>query len=238
MILENTMKKSIKTHAFLFFLLLSAFGVSLSVNAQEIKGIVHELESSERLRDVVVKNLRTNEMTHTDVEGNFTISGQNNDLLTFTQTGYEVDTAFIYQEGIQRIYLIRDSKSIVIDEVVISRLTDSRLAAEIEKARNEGQVTEASQTRGGLRLSLSRLFGRESKMARKNLDLLQEEQSNRKVDRLFSVQAIRTIVPLTDTEMALFREQFRPSLEFIETASPEDIRLYVLDSYGKFKSEK
>lgn len=222
----------------LFFLLLFGIGFSFSANAQEIKGIVHELESSQRLREVTVKNLRTNETTETDAEGNFTISGKINDLLTFNQPGYEVDTAFIYQEGVQRIYLVRDSKSIVIDEIVISRLTDSRLAAEIEKAKNEGRVTEASQTRGGLRLSLSRLFGRQSKMARKNLDLLLEEQNNRKVDRLFSEQAIRAVIPLTVTEMALFREQFRPSLEFIETASPEDLRVYILDSYSKFKSKK
>src|SRR5690606_2086466 len=194
-------------------------------------------ESSQRLREVTVKNLRTNETTQTDNEGNFIIGGNINDLLTFTQAGYEVDTAFIYQGGIQRIYLVRDSKSIVIDEIVISRLTDSRLAAEIEKAKNEGQVTEASQNRGGLRLSLSRLFGREGKTARKNLDLLLEEQSNRKVDRVFTAQAIRAVVPLNDTEMALFRERFRPSPEFIETASPEDIRAYILDSYGKFKSK-
>lgn len=232
------MKNKILRHALLLFLLLCGFGTPLSVNAQEIKGIVYELESSQRLRDVTVKNLRTNQTTQTDTEGSFTIPGNINDLLTFTQPGYEVDTAFIYQEGIQRIYLVRDSRSIVIDEVVISRLTDSRLAYEIEKAKSEGQVTEASQTRGGLRLSLSRLFGRQSKMSRKNLDLLLEEQNNRKVDRLFSEQAIRAIVPLTVAEMALFREQFRPSLEFIETASPEDVRAYVLDSYSKFKSEK
>ncbi|RZF61870.1 hypothetical protein [Sphingobacterium corticibacterium] len=232
------MRKQIQHYALLFLLLLSGLGISRSANGQEIKGIVHELESSQRLRDVTVKNLRTNETTQTDTEGNFTVGGQINDLLTFTQPGYEIDTAFVYQEGIQRVYLIRDSKTITIDEVVISRLTDSRLAYEIEKAKTEGQVTEASQNRGGLRISLSRLFGRQSKMARNNLDLLLEEQHNRKVDRLFSAQAIRALVPLTDTEMALFREQFRPSLEFIETASPEDVRAYVLDSYSKFKSTK
>lgn len=231
------MRKQKQRYALLFLLLLSGLSLSISVNAQAIKGIVHELESSERLRGVDVRNLRTNETTQTDVEGAFTIGGNINDLLTFTQAGYEVDTAFIYEEGIQRIYLIRDSKSIVIDEVVISRLTDSRLVAEIEKAKTDGQVTEASQNRGGLRLSPSRLFGRQSKLARKNLSLLLEEQNNRKVDRLFSEHTIRSIVPLNETEMALFREQFRPALEFIETATPEDVRLYILDSYSKFKSE-
>lgn len=219
----------------LFLAILFALGLSLSVKAQEIKGIVHELESSQRLSGVTVKNLRTGQATQTDADGNFLISGNINDYISFTQPGYEVDTAFVYQEGVQRIYLVRDSKTIVIDEVIISKLTDSRLAYEIAKAKNEGQVTEVSQNRGGIRLSLSRLFGRKSKLARKNLDLLLEEQHNRKIDRLFSPQVIRAVVPLTDTEMARFREQFRPSLEFIQTASPEDIRAYVLDSYSKFK---
>lgn len=222
----------------LLLVVLLALGLNLSANAQEIKGIVHELESSQRLRGVTVKNLRTGQATQTDVDGNFLISGNINDYISFTQPGYEMDTAFVYQEGIQRIYLVRDSKTIVIDEVIISRLTDSRLAYEIAKAKNEGQVTEVSQNRGGIRLSLSRLFGRKSKLARKNLDLLLEEQHNRKIGRLFSPQVIRAIVPLTDTEMALFREQFRPSLEFIQTASPEDVRVYVLDSYSKFKNHK
>lgn len=222
----------------LFLAILFALGLSLSVKAQEIKGIVHELESSQRLSGVTVKNLRTGQATQTDADGNFLISGNINDYISFTQPGYEVDTAFVYQEGVQRIYLVRDSKTIVIDEVIISKLTDSRLAYEIAKAKNEGQVTEVSQNRGGIRLSLSRLFGRKSKLARKNLDLLLEEQHNRKIDRLFSPQVIRAVVPLTDTEMARFREQFRPSLEFIQTASPEDIRAYVLDSYSKFKNYK
>lgn len=207
-----------------------------SAQAQQIKGIVHELESSQRLKDVLVKNLRTNEKTQTDSEGNFNIAGDINDLLSFTQAGYEIDTAYIYEQGIKRIYLVRDQKSIVIDEVVVSRLTDSRLIAEIEKAKNEGKVVDATQNRGGLRLSPSRLFGRQSKMARKNLELLMTEQNNRKVDRLFSNQVIKSIIPLSDTELPLFREQFRPDLEFMQTASPEDIRIYVLDAYSKFKS--
>ncbi|KGE12389.1 hypothetical protein [Sphingobacterium deserti] len=205
--------------------------------AQQIKGIVHELESSQKLPHVLVKNLRTNQTIETDNEGVFTIEGTINDLLTFTQAGYEVDTAFVYQEGIQRIYLVHDEKSILIDEVIVSRLTDSRLANEIERAKKEGQVTEASQNRGGMRISASRLFGRQSKQARKNLNLLITEQSNRKVDRIFTSQAIRAIVPVTDADLPLFREQFRPTLEFMQTASPEDVRIYVLDSYSKFKSK-
>src|SRR5690606_25988436 len=105
-------------------------------------------------------------------------------------------------------------------------------------ARQEGQVTEASRHRGGLRLSPSRLFGKQAKLARQNLDLLLREQSERKVDRLFTKQLITAIIPLSDAELALFREQFRPTVAFMETASPEDIRIYILESYSKFKKNK
>ncbi len=205
------------------------------IRAQQLKGIIHELKTSERLKDVVVKNLRTNDEATSTIDGEFVIDGIINDRLTFTQPGYETDTIFIYQEGIQRIYLVRDSKSIVIDEVLVTRLTDSRLAAEIATAKNEGKVVDASQNRGGLRVSPSRLFGRKSKQARKNLDLLLSEQGNRKVDRLFTVKLIRSIIPISEEELPLFRDRFRPDLQFIETASSEDMRIYVLDSYAKFK---
>lgn len=226
--------QNIRTYGLMILLILAGSSLCSKTYAQEIKGIVYELESSQLLPAVTVKNLRTKETTATDQEGKFTILGKINDLLSFTQAGYEVDTAFIYEEGIQRIYLQRDDKTIAIDEVVVSRLTDSRLAAEIARAKREGQITEASQSRGGLRISLSRLFGNSSKLARKNLDLLLAEQNERKVDRYFNEQAIRAVVPLSVSEMALFREQFRPSIAFIETASPEDIRLYILDAYAKF----
>jgi len=221
-----------------FFSLIVLLSCSISgIYAQQIKGIVHELESSERLKDVVVKNLSTNKEATTNIDGEFSIDGATNDLLTFAQPGYTTDTAFIYQSGLQRIYLDRDNKSIVIDEVLVTRLTDSRLAAEIASAKNKGQAVDASQYQGGLRVSPSRLFGRESKQARKNLVLLVAEQRKRKVDRLFTTQLIRDIIPIDEQDIPLFREQFRPELDFIENASPEDIRIYVLDSYSKFKKQ-
>ncbi|MGO1243411.1 MAG: hypothetical protein ACTJHT_04280 [Sphingobacterium sp.] len=206
-----------------------------SINAQQLKGIVHELNSSERLQDVIVKNLRTNNEVTSNRDGEFLIDGALNDLLTFSQTGYQTDTVFVYEHGIQRVYLVRDNNNIVIDEVLVTRLTDSRLAAEIATARNEGKVVEASQNRGGLRVSPSRLFGRKSKQARGNLNVLITEQQNRKVDRLFSEKLIRSIIPISAEELPLFRDRYRPELKFIETASAEDMRIYVLDSYSKFK---
>lgn len=229
------MKKRIQWLSSSFLLVATFFFLPSTSTAQDIKGIVHELESSQRIPHVLVKNLRTNHSTETDKEGNFKIPGQLNDLLSFTQTGYETDTAFIYEEGIQRVYLNRENNSIVIDEIVITRLTDSRLTAEIDKAYNQGKSTDVSQARGGIRISPSRLFGKKSRLARKSLQLLLQEQASRKVDKQFTDQLIASLTPLSETEIALFKAQYRPSVTFIESASPEDLKIYILDAYRKFK---
>src|SRR5690606_1382979 len=116
-----------------------------STYAQQIKGIVFDLENSQRINEVQIKNLRTNQVTLTDNQGNFTIDGQKNDYISLTIRGYDRDTAFIYEDGISRIFLIRDKSNILIDEVVVSKITDSRINREIEKAKNNSKAVETSQ---------------------------------------------------------------------------------------------
>ncbi len=209
-----------------------------SVQAQDIKGYVYELVSSTPLWNTTIKNIRTQEVVQSDRDGSFKIGGQLNDYLVFTNPGYKQDTIFYYENNIRRIYMTRDESLISIDEVIVSRMTDSRLAAEIAKAQNEGKAVDASQERGGLRVSPSRLFGKKAKESRRNLSMLVAEQEKRDVDRRFTTQLIAATVPLSPDEIALFRERFRPSVEFTKKASTEDFKVYILDSYKKFKSNQ
>lgn len=207
-----------------------------SARAQDIKGYVYELVSSTPLWNTTIKNLRTQQVVQSERDGSFKIPGRLNDYLVFTNPGYKQDTIFYYEDNIRRVYMTRDESLISIDEVVVSRMTDSRLAAEIAKAQNEGKAVDVSQQRGGLRVSPSRLFGKKAKKARSNLSLLLAEQQKREVDRRFTTQLIASVIPLTPDEIALFRERFRPTPEYIRKASNEDLRVYILDSYKKFKA--
>lgn len=225
-------------YKYTIILLLAFICYSPSLLAQRLNGMVYELESSNPLWNVTIKNLRTSQEVLSDRYGSFQLDVQINDYLTVSSAGYQTDTVFVYEiGGVRRIYMVRDEKSILIDEVVVRRLTDSRLALEIAKAENEGKAVDVSQQRGGLRVSPSRLFGRKAKNARSNLEILIEEQNNRKVDQKFTIQLITSLTPLSTEEIALFRERFRPSLAFVQLASPEELRLYILDSYKKFKED-
>ncbi len=232
-------KLKMKTINKILIAICLTIGLQLSsVQAQEIKGYVYELVSSNPLWNTTIKNLRTQQIVQSDRDGSFKISGQLNDYLVFSNPGYKQDTIFYYEDNIRRVYMTRDESLILIDEVVVSRMTDSRLAAEIAKAQNEGKAVDVSQQRGGLRVSPSRLFGKKAKEARSNLNLLVAEQEKREIDRRFTTQLIATTIPLSPDEIALFRERFRPTLDFTKKASNEDLKLYILDSYKKFKSDK
>lgn len=226
--------KNIKIIAFLALILLGNIGI---VAAQQIKGLVFDLENSQRLSEVVIENMSNSKSTKTAADGSFTIDGKKNDYLVLKAKGYERDTAFIYQDGISRIYLVRDKSIIRIDEVTVTRMTDSRLNTEIERAKNNSQAVETSKTRGGLRVSPSRLFGREAKIARNSIKILELEKEQRLVDRTFTNELILSLISLPSDQLALFRDKYRPTYAFIKAARKEDLTAYILDSYAKFKKQ-
>lgn len=229
--------KHIKEIYLTVLLLLGSWTLSL---AQDIKGIVIDLQRDARISGVQIKNLRTNQETKTDAQGNFSIPGNRYDYLSLTVRGFDRDTAFIYQEDgeINRIYLVPDKANIVIDEVVVTKITDSRINREIERAKNNSKAVETSQNRGGLRVSPSRLFGASAKQARNAIKILELEQEQRFIDRSFTDELIQSLVPLTDAELPLFKTKYRPTIEFARAAVKEDMTAYILVSYGDFQKSK
>ena len=204
-------KRFLMKHTIL--LAIIALFISTKTFAQQNigKGILMELVSSEKIKNAQVKNLRTNAETSPDNNGAFQLEAQLNDLWEIKAPGYETDTVFIYDNSLRRIYLQRSNDNIQLTEVIIERMTDSRLAAEIGKMKRTGKFVDAGQNRGGVRVSPSRLFGKEGKVARSNYDVLIAEQEKRAIDRVFTDALIQSITPFEGEKLSQFKEQFRPS---------------------------
>ncbi|NGM71967.1 hypothetical protein [Sphingobacterium sp. SGL-16] len=212
--------------------------ISSFAQAQHINGFIYDLVSSQPLNNVEIKNLRTNEIANSNRDGSFKIAGEVNDYLGVQILGYNPDTIFYYDEAVRRIYLNKDENILHIDEVLVKRMTDNVLAQELEKAKNAGKIVEVPRNQGGVKISPSRLLGREAKNARRSVDILYEEFQARKIDRKFTKHLIGSLLPLNDADIALFRERFRPTVEFIENSSPEDLKVYIIESYTTFKKIK
>ena len=213
-------------------------GTSLARIAQQdtvLAGYVLELDSGEPLQYVEVKNLKTGVRTESSKDGKFTIAVNKNERLQFEYPGYRTDTLVVIEFDVKRVYMTPDGSAIQIDEVQIHAMTDSRLATEIKRAKEEGQFTEVSQHRGGVRISPSRWFGKDARQARQRYELLLAEQERRKIDARFTREAIMAITPLTGNELELYMTKYRPSVEFLSTADESDLRLYIMDTYTQFK---
>lgn len=199
-------------------------------------GFVLELSSGEPLPHVEIKNLNTGVQVESQENGRFAIAAKKDQRLQFSYPGYRTDTLMVVEFDIKRVYLTSDGSTIQIDEVQIQAMTDSRLATEIKRAKEEGQVTETSQQRGGIRISPSRWFGKEGKQARQRYQLLLAEQERRKIDARFTPAAIQAVTPLEGEELELYMTKYRPTTAFIAIASDEDLRLYIMDTYAKFNA--
>jgi len=97
---------------------------------QKIDGIIIDLQSNKVIQQASIRNLTNQQQTSSNEEGKFSISAKMNDHLSIEAPGYGIDTVFLYQDGVQRIYMISQDNDIRLDEVLIQRLTDSRLDAE------------------------------------------------------------------------------------------------------------
>lgn len=218
---------------------MSCIWLSMPVLAQEkqqvLSGFVLELKSDVPMAFVQITNLNSGTQVETQREGQFSIPAAANDLLQFDYPGYRTDTLVVIEFDLKRVYLTPDEESIRLDAVSIEALTDSQLETEIDKAQKEGQFTETSISRGGIRLSPSRLFGQSGRQARERYDLLVAEKTRRQIDNRFSVSAIQALTPLKGDDLEVFMVKFRPDPEFALNTSEENFKLYIMDSYAAFK---
>lgn len=201
-----------------------------------LHGLVFDLRSDEPLPYVLITNLETGIQVESGSGGQFSIPVKKNQLLEFRNIGYRTDSVFVVEHAFKRIYLSSADGNIIIDAVTIRGMTNAQLDQEIEKARKEGQFVETSQSRGGIRLSPSRLFGDAGKNARLHYDLLLGEKDRRIIDQRFSVAAIQAVTPLEGEDLELFMTKFRPTSAFILKTSDQDFMLYIMDSYAKYKA--
>lgn len=206
----------------------------LFAQQETFRGIVLDHSSDEPMQYVLVTNLSRGIEVETLDGGNFSIPAARNDLLRFYYPGYRTDTLVVTEFEIKRVYMTPSETEYRLEEVEIKAMTNAQLDNELERAKEEGQVLDVSIHRGGIRLSPSRLFGKEAKQARQRYEILLAEKDRRLVDQRFSAEAIQAITPLEGLDLDLFMTKYRPDAEFVKKAGQTDFNLYILDSFAAF----
>jgi len=228
----------------LLTLLLSVLGFFFVHAQQQFKGIVLEYGSDELMPQVQVKNLNSQDSVLTTIKGEFTLPANKDDILVFSYPGYRVDSLVVLDYDLKRVYLTAVDDPRFLKEVNVTAITNSRLAEEKERVRNRGQYANTvsggsaglgPQRMGGIGLSPSRIFGKEAREARRQYKMLETESNNRIIDARFTPALIQRITPLKGEDLSLFMAKYRPKVSFIKEADDEQLRLYIIDAYNKYK---
>ena len=216
----------------LFLLIGILVSSVLLVEAQSYKGVVMELDSSKPIAQVEISNLSTNQHVETNSEGEFSIEIKLNELLSFSYPGFRVDTLLLTDYEYKRIYLTPIPGFNILEDVEITELSDLQLDQQIQIAQQEG---ESVQFNNNISISPSRLFGSRARAARARYPLLVAERENRAIMAKFTPVLITSLTPLQGKDLDQFIVKYKPSYAFISESDEEQVRLYIMDSYKKYK---
>lgn len=202
--------------------------------AQELlKGKILELGSNEEMSQVSVRNANTDVLIESNAQGDFSIAAKKDEILIFSFPGYRTDSLVVTDFAFKRIYLTGTTDPLLLSEVNVTAMTNSRLEEEKAKAQEGGRVA-STVSGGGIGISPSRIFGSEGRNARRSYKMMEEEANNRDIDARFNAALIQSLTPLEGEDLELFMIKYRPKVSFMKRAKEEDLRIYIIDSYGKY----
>ncbi len=196
----------------------------------QLSGQVIDRASRKAIAKVDVVNLNNKATTLTNAKGEFTIAAAVNDLLVFTMPGYRADTLLLTSLKPLMRYMELAGNTLNTITVVDKLSIKEKYAETFNKAN--GVLLQKGR---GLLLYPSTLFSREGRQARYFKRLLKREEKEKPIDQRFNIKTITAVLPLQQPELDAFIFYYRPTLKFVTKTNAADFKLYLLDSYNKFK---
>ncbi|RYF25584.1 MAG: hypothetical protein EOO42_03475 [Flavobacteriales bacterium] len=210
------------------FLLLSIVTVA---NAQsDVSGLVQDRASRKAINFVDVFNLNNKAQTATNAKGEFKINAKVNDLLVFWIPGYRKDTLLLTSLGPVRRYLEKDVN--LLNSVTVKGTTN--IKEQYAETFNKANAVLLTPGRG-LLFYPSTFFSREGKQARRFKRMLKAEVKEAQIDARFNAKTVTPLLPLKQPELDAFLVLYRPTLKFVQSASADDFKFYLIKAYDEFK---
>jgi hypothetical protein len=229
------------------FLCLSLFFscmlLKLSAQTGTVQGFVIDKDSKLRLAKVYIYNSKKDEGIYNTSKGEFRIAAAPGDTLFAVLQGYAVDTVVL--KGPQAIYFQLKSLGINLQEVSITgkKLTPQeqyqQRLKEYKYKLDRGSskdILSVGPSGAGLGIdAIYNLLSREGKNARHLQKILERDYRESIIDYRFRPDYVKTILQLTDSATIDFMEQYRPTYDFVLTASDYAFVVFLRNSYASYK---
>lgn len=229
-----------------FYSLILLFScLTFKVLAQEpaVKGFVVDKDSKLRLAKVYIYNSANDEGIYNTPKGEFTIKAKPGDTLFAVLQGYALDTIVIH--GQKSFYFQLKSLGIPLREVAIvgDKFTPmqrhEKTLKEYKYALDKGKAKDLLNLGlGGAGLGIDAIYNllsRQGKNARHLQKIVERDYREAIIDYRFKPDYVKRVLQIGDYEAEDFMQQYRPSYDFVLSASDYAFVVYLRNNYANYK---
>lgn len=204
-----------------FFLLISLFLLPCLLFAQQefiVNGALYKKNTSDRVAQAMITNLRTQVIMMSDELGGFNIKAAKGDTLVFYKNGYTSEKDIINNANDLIIYLqpvVSLAEVTVKDKGAKQELNDA-----IKDYRSKGLYFDGKPPVWSFinfpLTGLYELFGKDGVDERRFIAFSKDEMESIEVSKRYTRQLVKQVTLLPDTDVTRFMQQYRPSYEDIK----------------------
>ncbi|RYG18003.1 MAG: hypothetical protein EOO07_09915 [Chitinophagaceae bacterium] len=215
------------------------------LNAQkqaDISGALYKENSSTRLAQALITNLRTKTVMMSDELGIFTIKASPGDTLLFDKKGYEPYKKLVVNLNDLLVYL-KPENFVQLDEVKIKGLTKRQELTDIMKSYRSQGVFFDGKPPALLFLTspltgLYELFGKTPGNARRFAAYTKTELEQNEVSRRYNREFVKRATGLHDDEVQQFMDFYKPSYEDLKGWNDYELLKRIKRQFEYYKNNK
>lgn len=225
------------------FLLLSCLTAKVFAQAQNVQGFVIDKESKLRLAKVYIYNSASDDGIYNTPKGEFLLKANPGDTLFAVLQGYALDT--IVYKGQKAVYFQLKSLGVNLRSVTIFGDRQTPQAIREQNMKDYKYALDRGKSKdllnlgmGGVGLGIDAIYNllsRSGKNARHLQKILERDYKEALIDYRFTPEYVKRNLKIGDVEAQDFMQQYRPSYQFVLTASDYAFVVFLRNSYASYK---
>jgi hypothetical protein len=212
-------------------------------SAQEvftINGALYRANTSDRVAQAVITDLKSNVVMMSDELGGFHIQVSKGDTLLISKVGFTPQKSVVTGTGDVLIYLTAAKQ---LAEVTIKDKSEKQEMADVvNEYRSKGLYFDGKPTAWEFLNSpvtaVYELLGRDARNERHFIQYTKDESQAIEVDRRYTRKLVKQVTGLSDDNVTKFMQQYRPSYEDIRGWNDYDLISHIKKYLVYFNKHK
>lgn len=227
-----------------FFLSLLGPLLMFKASAQQvltIHGVISKKESSERVAQALIKNLRSGEIMMSDELGWFTVKAAVGDTLLFTKQEFTSQKVVVQNGNDFPVYMqpVVQLQTVTIKgQSTKQELNDVMQGYKQDGVFNDGKSLPFWQFFNSPVTGLYNLFAADPAKARRFARYAHDEQEFAAITRRYTPAFVKNVTAAPDTEIVAFMEYYMPTYDDIKRWNDYDLAKAVKKRFDYYEANK